>query len=163
MGKEFEKFLDAGAKMPFSKLIDMDAPSKKASSHWTVEADDQLPNVVRGRWEIDSAKIKLYLSEKQTTGQRYMVGHDLKAELAKLKNQLVYNDNLLDWYLDHQDQIPHQMRGKATFFWGRLYRDSDRSLYVRYLYVNDDGSARSRCSYLGSSLHSAHPAAVAGK
>lgn len=44
------------------------------------------------------------------------------------------NANVLEYLLAHPDLIPEEWKGKAVFFWGTIYRDSDGGLYVRYLY-----------------------------
>lgn len=72
--------------------------------------------------------LPLYLSEKQKKGS--ITGNDLKKELA---NQLVLNANVLDYLLAHQELIPESWKGKAVFFWGTIYRNSDGLLCVRYL------------------------------
>ncbi|MBU3964354.1 hypothetical protein KJ562_01315, partial [Patescibacteria group bacterium] len=49
------------------------------------------------------------------------------------------NANLLDFYLAHINLIPEDWKGKAVFFWATIYRRSDGSLYVRYLFWSGGG------------------------
>jgi len=143
----------------FADIVDMDILSKKAPAHWKVRPEDQLPNVVSGKWEFDPQKIKLYLSAKQAPGKS-ISGPDLCKEL---EGQLVFNDNLLDFFEENPKLIPKEYRGKWLIGWGRIYRDSIGSLYVRYLYVVDVGSCGSHHDYVASFFSSNCPAPVASK
>jgi hypothetical protein len=40
--------------------------------------------------------------------------------------------------LANPELIPEEWKGKFIFFWGTIYRNSDGSLYVRYLNWNGD-------------------------
>ncbi|MFZ2310509.1 MAG: hypothetical protein WAW11_03110 [Patescibacteria group bacterium] len=80
-----------------------------------------------GLWKWNPG-IPFYLSKKQKKGS--ITGNDLKKELV---DQPVLNANVLDYLLAHQELIPESWKGKAIFFWGTIYRNSDGRLYVRYL------------------------------
>jgi len=159
VGREFAKFVKAGLKMPVgTNLINMDAPSQRAPKPWKVRVEDQLPNVVRGEVAWDAAKSTLYLSEKQTPGQQYIGGHDLRKELEAQK---VYTDQVVDFYLDHPEvPTPKEWLGKWIFCWGRIYRVSDDILLVRCLYCNQDGSRDDNYNYLDNNFNSNNPALV---
>lgn len=86
-------------------------------------------------WKFDAKQIRLSLNPNQVGG-RTMLGHDLR---KALEGKPVLNANVLDWLLKEENQhlIPEEWKGKAIFFWGTIYHDSDDNLYVRYLYWND--------------------------
>jgi hypothetical protein len=137
---------------PILHAIDCDA-DPFIPDGWIVLPEDQLPNRVKGIFTWEPTKVKLYPSKKKK-GDRYILGHDLREELA---NQSVLNVNLLDYLLKPENQhlIPEDWKGKYVFFWGTIYRSSYGSLYVRYLYwfdgawgwgyglLDDDFSSRS--------------------
>ncbi len=53
----------------------------------------------------------------------------------EVKDQNVWNANLLDWFLANPDCIPGECVGKKTLFMGTLYtRKSDKFTTARYLY-----------------------------
>lgn len=87
-----------------------------------------------GKLTWDKAKFSdikyLFLSEGQK-GEKHLAGRLLHKELT---GKPVMNACVLDWLLDHPDQIPDSWKGKAIFFWGTEYSDSDGRLCVRYLY-----------------------------
>ncbi|MCX6738403.1 MAG: hypothetical protein NTY11_03265 [Candidatus Parcubacteria bacterium] len=78
---------------------------------------------------FDPAKVVLYLDGGQKGG-RTIKGNELR---NKLSDQPVFNANLLDFYLANPHLIPEEWKGKAVFFWGTIYRDSNGGLCVRYL------------------------------
>jgi len=91
---------------------------------WTVEEHQK-----GGTLEWDSAKILLFLAEKQKTG--LITGHDLRKELV---DKPVLNANVLDYLLAHPELIPEDWKeGEYIFFWGTIYRYSDVGLCVRCL------------------------------
>jgi len=76
----------------------------------------------------------------------------------------VYNANLLDYLLAHPELIPDSWKGKAVFFWGKIYRVSSGRLYVRYLFFHGHGERWSwSYHWLDYDFDSDSPAAVAGK
>lgn len=79
-------------------------------------------------------RIALYLSKHQKGG-KYVLGHDLRKELESLP---VLNACVLDYLLAHSELIPKRWKGKAVFFWGTIYCDTDVGLCVRYLDWDDD-------------------------
>ena len=82
-----------------------------------------------GMFEWNLAKVYLHLSPNQQDGKT-IKGHNLRKEL---ENEPVLNANVLDYLLAHPELIPEEWKGKAVFFWGTIYRDSDDDLCVRYL------------------------------
>ncbi len=118
---------------------------------WTVEE-----HVKGGKFEFDPAKIALYFAKEQHNG-----GVISSSKLRKkLRGRLVLNANLLDFLLAHPNLIPKKWEGKAIFFWGTIYRDSDGGLYVRYLFL---GNGRWYCRHywLGLKFNDHSPAAIA--
>jgi len=91
---------------------------------WSVEEHIKGGQLV----EWDLSQIKLWLSQEQQDGT--IVGNELRKQL---KNQPVQNASVLDYLLKKENQhlIPESWKGKAAFFWGTIYRDSDGNLVVR--------------------------------
>ena len=116
---------------------------------WSVESHDT--SLGQWEWEVPS----LYLSEKQK-GDKYIVGNDLRKEL---KSQPVLPANVLDYLLANPYLIPEDWKGKAVFFWGTIYRDSDDLLYVRYLCWYGSGWGWNY-DWLGNGFYSSNPALV---
>ena len=140
-------------------VIDMDV-TPCIPNGLRIDPKDQPQKQVRGQVEWSPEKFQPYLSKDQTTGKKWIGGHDLRKEL---EGQLPYNANLLDYLLAHPELIPEELKGKATCFWGTIYRDSLDYLCVRYLYFYDE-SWISYCYYLDYYFFgSRNPAAVAGK
>jgi len=124
---EIKKLLKRQAQIvPVKHLIDCSA-DPFIPNGWTVEEHQKGDEL-----EWDSTKTILYLSEAQKNG--LIVGNDLRTEL---KGKGVLNANLLDYLLAHPELIPEEWKGKAVFFWGTIYRDSNSFLFVRYLYWSD--------------------------
>ena len=96
---------------------------------WLVEK-----HIKGGQLSFDPTKVKLWLSKVQTKGG-VIEGNKLRKEL---KGQPVLNACILDYLLAHPELIPEEWKGKAVFFWGTIYRDSNGNLYVRCLYWDDE-------------------------
>lgn len=107
-----------------------------------------------GLWKWNP-RIPLYLSKKQKKGS--IGGHDL---LKELSDKPILNANVLDYLLAHPELIPEEWKGKAIFFWGTIYRDSDGHLRVRCLLW--DGSRWDwHYFWLDNDFGSDNPAALA--
>jgi len=133
---------------PIEHIINLDA-DPFIPPGWTV-----VEHKKGGLWKWNS-RITLHLSRKQKKG--LITGHDLRKELADLP---VLNANVLDYLWEHPELIPENWKGKAVFFWGTIYRDSDGYLFVRYLYWN--GSRwRRYYSWLDGGFSAFSPAALA--
>ena len=104
-------------------LIDCDADPFTPDG-WKVE---EHRKGAQFKWDV--SKVSLYLSEPQKRGKSIR-GNKLRDEL---KDQSVYNANVLDYLLKNPHLIPEEWKGKYVFFWGTIYRHSDGSLFVRYL------------------------------
>ena len=103
---------------------------------WEIREEDQLPNLYKGQWKFDPAKILFHLDEGQKSGS---------VEGSNLVNRLVTAGtflpvNVLDFQLqDPAKRIPvswkFDERGKRRniFFW-TIYRGSNGRCYVRCLY-----------------------------
>ena len=151
-GPDFLKVLDGYAEVTIVRhIINMDA-DPYCPSGLTVEKNGHMKG---GQLELDPQNFRLYLSEKQKAAP-WIRGHDLRKEVQPLSP---YNANLLDYWLAHPALIPEECKGKATFFWGTIYRDSGGYLYVRYLYW-DGTTPLSYYHCLGGDFHSSGPAAV---
>ncbi len=136
-------------------LIDCDADPFTPSG-WKVEEHKK-----GGQFAFDPAKIKLYLSLNQQGG-KCIEGNKLRKELA---NEPVLNANVLDYLLAHPELIPEGWKKdekgntRYIFFWGTIYRGSDGSLFVRYLYFRD-GRWGWNCRWLDIGWHDNFPAAL---
>lgn len=136
------------ATVPVVHTVDLDA-DPYVPNGWSVEEHKK-----GGRFVWDKEKVKFYLSQKQQGG--YIIGNDLRKELA---DKPVFNACLLDFLFAHPELIPEEWKGKAVFFWGTIYRDSDDRLCVRYLYW-DDGRWDWNYYWLDSGWNSCSPAVV---
>lgn len=109
-------------------VIDCDADPFVPNS-WKVEEHQKA-----GPFTWDAAKVEFHLANGQKNG-KVIEGNKLRKELS---DKLTLNANVLDYLLAHPHLIPEEWKGKAVFFWGTVYRNSDGSLFVRYLCWNDD-------------------------
>jgi len=124
---------------------------------WSIHPEDQLPNRITTKdFEFNPKNFSLYLSDKQKQGA--IGGNQLKEEL---KNQKVLTANVLDYLLEHPELIPEEWKGKAIFFWGTIYRNSDGFLSVRYLFWDGDGW-RWLCRWLDNDWLDYNPAVCVG-
>lgn len=104
-------------------LIDCDAAPFQPNG-WSVEKHAKA-----GQFEWNPTRVKLYLAKSQKPG-KLVEGNKLRKEL---EGQMVLNACVLDYLLKNPELIPDEWKGKAVFFWGTIYRDSDGYLFVRYL------------------------------
>lgn len=146
----FKQVLLGHAEIKFLEhVIDLDA-APFCPSALTVEEHQK-----GGTFRWDSAKVQLYLSKPQSKG-KVIGGHDLRKDLA---GKPVLNACLLDYLLKHPHLIPNEWKGKAIFFWGTIYRDSNGYLFVRYL-CWDDSQWQSDDGWLGHVWLGDGPAAL---
>lgn len=117
-----ERLTDSVATVP-QYLIDCDA-APSVPSGFTVHSHTK-----GGQFAFDAKQVDLYLSELQKRG-KVIEGHKLLKELA---NKPMLNACVLDYLLKNPDLIPESWKGKATFFFGTIYRNSYGSLFVRFL------------------------------
>ena len=129
-------------------VVDCDA-NPLVPDGWKVEE-----HIKGGQFEWDPSQIELYLDEGQQNGNS-IVGKKLR---QKLSGKKVMNACVLDFLLAHPELIPEEWKGKAIFFWGTVYRDSDGDLYVRYL-VWSDGRWYWFYGWLGYDFNGNSPAA----
>ncbi len=86
---------------------------------WEIREQSQLPNRVRGQleWSQDSVELS------SVPGRSSLYGES------------VLPANVLDWLLEHPDQIPEEYVGKHIPFWGTVYYNpEDKRTYIRDLY-----------------------------
>ncbi len=131
-------------------IIDLDADPRIPYDGWSVEEHKK-----GGQFTWDPTRVALFLSKKQQEGS--IEGNKLRKEMA---DQPVYNANLLDYLLDNPHLIPEEWKGKAVFFWGTIYRDSDGDLCVRCL-IWDGGYWKRDSNWLDNSFDADNPSAVA--
>jgi hypothetical protein len=144
-----EKFLRGEVEVRVTKHLINCSTDPFIPNNWAVEEHQE-----GGMLEWNPTSITLYLSEAQKQGQ--IVGNELREEL---KDKTVLNANVLDYLLAHPELIPEEWKGKAIFFWGTVYRDSDGNLCVRYLYWYGDRWRWSSC-WLGNDWNARNPAVL---
>ncbi|MBI3632241.1 MAG: hypothetical protein HY225_02235 [Candidatus Vogelbacteria bacterium] len=136
-------------------VIDFDA-TPMIPSGLEIRESDQIASRFKGKWTFNAKALALYLSKKQKQG-KLIKGHDLKDDLDGEK---VMGAQLLDFYLKNPHLIPDEWKGKATFFWGTIYRGSFGDLCVRYLYWS--GKAwDSDYNWLDNNFNDTNPALLA--
>jgi len=104
-------------------IVDLDT-DPMIPDGWTIET-----HIKGGQFEFDPEQVMLYLDETQQDGGT-IIGHELR---KKLEGKVVYNANLLDFYLANPQFIPEEWKGRSISFWGTIYRYSSGNLYVRCL------------------------------
>jgi hypothetical protein len=113
------------------------------------------------QFNFDPSIVQFYLADGQKNGKS-IEGNKLRKELV---NMPVMNANVLDYLMANPDLIPEEWKKddagntRYIFFWGTIYRYSDGSLYVRYLYwfgVRWGWSSR----WLGDGWDGSSPAAM---
>jgi len=141
---------------PIEYCINLDAPPNEQVSSMEI-----VEHRKGGQVNFSPAKVQLWLSKEQENGR--ILGHDLYRKLAKM---VVYNVNLLEFFLENtllipEDwkvtplepggflsrvlrSVPYDSSIRRSFeirnvcFWGTIYRGSfDGRLYVRCLYWDD--------------------------
>ncbi len=130
-------------------LIDCDAAPFPPNG-WSMEK-----HIDGGQFEWNPTRVKLYLAKSQTPG-KLIEGNKLRKEL---EGQLVLNANVLDYLLKNPELIPDEWKGKAVFFWGTIYRNSNGDLFVRYLRWSGSQWCWN-CGWLGGNFDDNDPAAV---
>jgi hypothetical protein len=145
------------ARQGMQRLIDCD------TSPWCPDGWSVVEHCKGGQIEFDPAKVELYLSTGQH-GEKTVEGKKLRREI-KFKFKSVLNACVLDHLLANPHLIPEswkvdeQGRTRFIYFWGTVYRDSDRSPCVRCLYW-DGGRWAWRYGWLGYHWSDLCPAAV---
>ena len=147
-----ERFLRGNVELTIkTRIINCDA-DPLVPDDWKVEEHTK-----GGQFEWNTDNVELYLSDEQKKGP--IKGNELR---KLLKDKPVLNANILDYLLAHSELIPEEWKGKAIFFWGTIYRDSDGDLCVRYLYWNDGEWGWSRI-WLVYSFDGGDPAVLSRK
>jgi len=124
-----ERFLRGNVELTIkTRIINCDA-DPLVPDDWKVEEHTK-----GGQFEWNTDNVELYLSDEQKKGP--IKGNELR---KLLKDKPVLNANILDYLLAHSELIPEEWKGKAIFFWGTIYRDSDGDLCVRCLYWDGYG------------------------
>ncbi|MCI0563243.1 MAG: hypothetical protein MN733_32600 [Nitrososphaera sp.] len=124
-GDEFLLFLQNGCRVQVigEHIIDCDA-TPFVPDGLTIEEHKK-----GGQIWWNPANFKPWLHPEQESGE-VIAGHALR-EWGKEKP--LYNACVLDYWLAHTEVIPLECKGKWTYFWGTIYRDSYGNLYIRCL------------------------------
>ena len=152
LGQVHEVLLGRAEIIPKKNVIDCDAVPFLPTG-WQIEEHKK-----GGQFEWNPTKVSLWLAKGQQGG-KWLIGRELRKEL---EDKPVLNVNVMDYLLKPENQhlIPEEWKGKAVFFWGTIYSDSDGYLYVRDLYW--DGSRWYwHYRWLGGDWHDDYPAALA--
>ena len=123
---------------------------------WTVEKHQN-----GGTFKWNPNEVLLYLSKLQKDGES-IKGNKLREELV---GRRIFNANLLDWLMVHQNLIPeewkHDEQGHPLFifFWGTIYNRPSGILCVRGIYWRGN---RWHCSFrwLNDGWNGSSPAAM---
>lgn len=101
--------------------------------------NDNPENV--GEWEIaehvyGSRIIWMPESVRLHWEPEQMSGENIKGETLyeRVIEELPYNSNLLDFWLQHQETIPDEYEGLCIFCMGTTYRSPNGDMFVRYIY-----------------------------
>jgi hypothetical protein len=96
-------------------------------------------HIRRGMIEWDPSKIGLLekaLHKFEKEGKVTL--HEFFKLLMGDLSIMVMNGDMADFFVEHRDQYPEEWKKKHVFFWGSIYENSEKNLYVRYL-TWDDG------------------------
>jgi hypothetical protein len=122
---------------------------------WLKEIEENDTSLGTIEWDREKYKDSLFLSPEQIT-KKTIKGEDLLTLIKKEKIP-VLNANVLDYLLEHKEEIPEEWKGKYIYFWGTIFRNSDGYRYVRYLcWVGSDWDDDSR--WLGDGWDGSKPA-----
>jgi hypothetical protein len=117
------------------KQIDTAQTPKIPSWLSSIEENDTSLGTIE--WDKEKYKDSLFLSPEQIA-KKSIKGEDLLTLIKKEKIP-VLNANVLDYLLEHKEEIPDEWKGKIVYFWGTIFRNSDGNRNVRCLYW--DGSS----------------------
>ena len=102
-------------------MIDLDAQPHTPGGY-KIDEKMQVQGRARGMFEWDPASVKFVNTQSQ----------------AEFENEPVLPATVLDWLLQHQDEIPEEWKGKIIPFWGTLYTNESTGFnYYRVLYWNE--------------------------
>jgi hypothetical protein len=123
------------------KEIDTTSTPKIPSWLKSIEENDISLGIIE--WDKEKYKDSLFLSPEQSSGGS--INGEKLLEQIKNKKISVLNSNVLDYLLEHKDEIPEEWKEKTSdgktkfiYFWGTIFHLSDGSRSVRCLYW--DGS-----------------------
>jgi MoxR-like ATPase len=131
-----------------SSQIDTEKPPKLPS--WAKEVIENDTSLGTIEWSKEVYKDSLFLSPEQIA-KKSIKGEKLLESIKKEKIP-VLNASVLDYLLEHKDEIPEEWkekmpdgRTKYIYFWGTIFRGSDGDRLVRSLDWDgsdwdDDGS-----------------------
>lgn len=133
-GEEFLRFLQNGGRVHVvgEHIIDCDAPPSLPKG-LTLEYHKK-----GGKLRWNPRDFKFMFHPEQENG--VVAGHRLR---EWVKNEPIYNANVLDYWLAHPYIIPLECKGKWTYFWNSIFNDPDGKSYVRYL--DWDGDRPTSC------------------
>lgn len=143
---KLKKFLRG--EVVFKYIVDLDADPKTPFAGWRV-----VEHVKGGKFEFDPKKVKLYFTDAPGDGR----GHALR---EMMKDQPVYNANLLDFYLENTHLIPADWHNMHVCFWGTIYTDDQGRLCIRTLWMQRGAGAIDIDETLDSIFLVTFPAAI---
>gem|GEM_PF-1483399 len=135
-GEEFLRFLQNGGRVHVvgEHIIDCDA-APSLPKGLTLEYHKKGGKLL---WNPKDFKLRFHPEQENGV----VGGYTLR---EWLKNEPIYNANVLDYWLAHPYIIPLECKGKWTYFWNTIFSDPDGTLYVRYLDWVDDQPISGYC------------------
>lgn len=109
-----------------------------ASFPCQINASDLIPekwevveDVEPRSFKVGDLKFKSFLQGDET----YVGGDTMRQRAVELKGNLGLSD--AKYFLEHQSEIPTELRGKYIVFAGTVMRGSGGSIHVPFIYFND--------------------------
>ena len=129
--EKMKKNLDSGniPERDPEKEIDTTATPKIPSWLKSIEENDTSLGIIE--WDKEAYKESLFLSPEQIA-KKSIKGEDLLTLIRKEKIP-VLNSSVLDYLLEHKDEIPEDWKKKRVYFWGTIFRSSGGGRGVRCL------------------------------
>jgi hypothetical protein len=126
-----KKNLDSGNIPERDPEKEIDTTSTPKIPSWLKSIEENDTSLGTIEWDKESYKDSLFLSPEQIA-KKSIKGEDLLTLIKKEKIP-VLNSNVLDYLLEHKDEIPEEWKGKRIYFWGTIFRRSGGDRDVRYL------------------------------
>jgi hypothetical protein len=98
---------------------------------WLKEIKENDTSLGTIEWDKEKYKDSLFLSPEQLSESS--INGEKLLKLIKKEKIPVLNANVLDYLLEHKEEIPEEWKGKRIYFWGTIFRSSGGNRHVRCL------------------------------